>query len=130
MKLLIDEMYPRVIARELRARGHDATSVHEAPGRGTLDEEVFDHARSEGRAVVTENVRDYRPLAEALLAAGDGHAGLVFTTDKALAARRSRRSHHRVRQAAFHDVGTAAERRNLALIVGAALSGCGQLRRT
>ena len=75
-------MYPSLIARELRARGHDAASVHEAPGRGTLDEEVFDHARFEGRAVVTENVRDYRPLAEALLAAGDGHAGLVFTTDK------------------------------------------------
>ena len=82
MKLLLDEMYPSLIARELRARGHDVVSVHESPGSGTSDEQVLDHARSEGRAVVTENVRDFRPLAEALLAAGDSHAGLVFTTEK------------------------------------------------
>lgn len=31
---------------------------------------------------MTENVRDYRPLAEALLASGQTHAGLVFATDK------------------------------------------------
>lgn len=82
MKLLLDEMYPSLIARELRARGHDVVSVHESPGSGTSDELVLDHARSDGRAVVTENVRDYRPLAEALLVAGDSHAGIVFTTDK------------------------------------------------
>lgn len=82
MKLLLDEMYPSLIAGELRARGHDVVSVHESPGSGTPDEQVLDHARSEGRAVVTENVRDYRPLAEALLAAGGNHYGLVFTTEK------------------------------------------------
>jgi predicted nuclease of predicted toxin-antitoxin system len=82
LKLLLDEMYPSLIARELRARGHDVVSVHEAPGRGTPDEEVFDHARSDGRAIVTENIRDYRPLAELVLIAGESHAGVVFTTDK------------------------------------------------
>ena len=82
MKLLLDEMYPSLIARELRARGHDVVSVHESPGSGTSDEEVLHCARSEERAVVTENVRDYRPLAEALLAAGDSHAGLVFSTTR------------------------------------------------
>lgn len=75
-------MYPSLIARELRTRGHDVISVHESPGSGTPDEDVLEYGRSEGRAVVTENVRDYRPLAEALLAAGESHAGLVFTTDK------------------------------------------------
>jgi predicted nuclease of predicted toxin-antitoxin system len=69
LKLLLDEMYPSLIARELGARGHDGVSVHESPGSGTPDERVLDHARSEGRAIVTENVRDYRPLADALLAA-------------------------------------------------------------
>jgi len=75
-------MYPNWIAEELRARGHDVVSVHMTPGSGTTDEGVFDHARSEGRAVVTENVSDYRPLAEALMIEGESHAGLVFTTDK------------------------------------------------
>lgn len=75
-------MYPSLIARELRARGHDVVSVHESPGSGTSDERVLDHARFEGRAVLSENVRDFRPLAAALLVAGERHAGLVFTTDK------------------------------------------------
>jgi len=82
LKLLLDEMYPSLIAQQLRARGHDVVSVHEAPGRGTPDDEVLDHARSEGRAVVTENIRDYRPVVEAPLTAGESHAGLVFTTPK------------------------------------------------
>ncbi len=75
-------MYPGLIARELQARGHDAVSVHAAPGRGTTDEEVLDYACEEGRAVVTENIRDYRPMAEARLAAQESHSGLVFTTEK------------------------------------------------
>ena len=47
-----------------------------------VPDEVFSHARSHGRAVVTENVRDFRPLVVALLVAGDNHAGVVFTTEK------------------------------------------------
>jgi predicted nuclease of predicted toxin-antitoxin system len=82
LKLLLDEMYASFIAEELRARGHDVTSVHEAPGRGTPDEDLFEFARGEGRAIVTENVSDFRPLAEAQLAAGGNHAGVVFTTEK------------------------------------------------
>ena len=74
MKLLLDEMYPSRIADELRTRGHDVLSVDQAPGSGTPDEDVLEHARSEGRALVTENVRDYRPLAEMLLASGLSHA--------------------------------------------------------
>ena len=82
MRLLLDEMYPRVIADRLRERGHDVISVHDAPGRGTPDPEVLEYARSERRALVTENVRDYRPLADQLIGAGESHAGLVFTTDR------------------------------------------------
>ena len=82
MKLLLDEMYPTLIARELRTRGQRRRLGSRVPGPGTSDEQVLDHARSDGRAVLTENVRDFRPLAEALLAAGDSHAGLVFTTEK------------------------------------------------
>jgi predicted nuclease of predicted toxin-antitoxin system len=82
LRLLLDEMFPSLIARELRSRGHDVVSVHESPGSGASDEQVLDHAGSEGRAIVTENVRDYRPLAETLLAAGESHSGVVFTTSK------------------------------------------------
>jgi len=44
LKLLLDEMYPSLIATELRGRGHDVLSVHESPGSGTPDEQVLDHA--------------------------------------------------------------------------------------
>jgi predicted nuclease of predicted toxin-antitoxin system len=82
LRLLLDEMYPSSVARELRARGHDVVSVHDEPGRGTPDDDVLDYACEEGRAVVTENVRDYRPLADARIAAGGSHRGLVLTTEK------------------------------------------------
>lgn len=82
MKLLLDEMYPRVIADRLRGRGHDVISVHDAPGRGSPDAELLEFARQEGRAIVTENVRDYRPLAERAIEGGESHGGLVYTTDR------------------------------------------------
>ncbi len=82
MRLLLDEMYPRLIARELRTRGHDVVSVHDSPGAGAPDDQVMDHARQDGRAVVTENVRDFRPLADLALASGANHHGIVFTTDR------------------------------------------------
>lgn len=82
MRLLLDEMYPRLIATELQARGHDVVSVHDWPGRGASDEDILAYARGQGRAVVTENVRDYRPLGEELMAAGESHASMVFTTPK------------------------------------------------
>ena len=75
-------MYPTLIARELRARGYDVVSVHESPGAGAPDNRVLDHARGEGRAVVTENVRDFRPLADAVLASRASLPGIVFTTER------------------------------------------------
>jgi hypothetical protein len=75
-------MYAVFIAEELRTRSHDVASVHEAPGRGTPDEDVFEFARAEGRAIVSENISDFRPLAEALLATDRSHSGVVFTTEK------------------------------------------------
>jgi hypothetical protein len=82
VKLLLDEMYPRLIAEQLRGRGHDVVSVHDVPGRGSADPDVLEYARREGRTVVTENVRDFRPLGDRLIEAGESHGGLVFTTDR------------------------------------------------
>lgn len=75
-------MYPRAIADQLRERGHDVISVHDAHGRGSPDPDVLEYARLEGRTIVTENVRDFRPLAERQIEAWESHAGLVFTTDR------------------------------------------------
>lgn len=80
MKLLLDEMLSPVIARELRARGNDVEAVAGHPDRETLsDPEVLALARAERRAVVTNNLRDYRPLHhEAIVPGGPGHFGMIF----------------------------------------------------
>ena len=60
MKLLLDEMFPSDAARQLQERfGHDAVHVDDLGLRGADDEQVAEEARSEGRAVVTDNVADY-----------------------------------------------------------------------
>ncbi len=84
MKLLLDEMYSDAIAVELRARGRDAASVREVtpPLAGAPDEEVLKAAAALERTLVTENVRDFRPLELTLLADGGHHHGIIYTTDR------------------------------------------------
>jgi hypothetical protein len=85
LRLLLDEMYSPAIAAELRARGHDTASVHDlgdALVTGASDVDVLAAAQREERTLVTENVRDYRPLESGLLADGSHHAGLVYTSNR------------------------------------------------
>jgi hypothetical protein len=80
VKLLLDEMFSPSIARELRSRGHDVESVSGSSDWQALsDAEVMEVARRECRAVVTNNLRDFRPLhREAIVPGGPGHFGMVF----------------------------------------------------
>jgi predicted nuclease of predicted toxin-antitoxin system len=80
VRLLLDEMLSPAIARELRERGHDVLAVAEQRGWAALsDPEVLAVARTERRAVVTNNLRDYRPLhADAITPGSPGHFGMVF----------------------------------------------------
>ena len=84
MKLLLDEMYSDAIAVELRARGRDVVSVREItpPLVGAADAEVLESAAALERTLVTENVRDSRPLELGRLAEGNHHHGIVYTTDR------------------------------------------------
>ena len=80
MKLLLDEMLSPAIARELRSRGHDVEPVAGHPDREALsDPDVLALARAEHRALVTNNLRDFRPLHhEAITPGGAGHFGMIF----------------------------------------------------
>lgn len=85
MRLLLDEMYPAAIAEQLRARGFDVVSIHEPSFdrlEGAPDADVFAAALELGRSLVTENVPDFRRLADAALARGERTPGLVFTTNR------------------------------------------------
>lgn len=82
MKALLDEMFPAWIAEQLRERGHGVIAVLERVDLvGRPDQQVFSVAQRERRAVITENVRDFRLLARDLVAAGDVHHGLVLTSN-------------------------------------------------
>jgi hypothetical protein len=78
--LLLDEMLTPTIARELAARGHDVTAVAGGPAHEALsDTDVLNLARSQRRTVVTNNIRDFRPLhTEAVTPGGAGHFGIIF----------------------------------------------------
>lgn len=73
VKLLLDEMYPRRLADQLRDAGHDVVAVVERPELvGRPDEEIAGWALDHQRVVVTENVADFLALG------AQGHAGLLL----------------------------------------------------
>jgi uncharacterized protein DUF5615 len=79
VKLLLDEMYPARLTRDLPERGTDAQGVDERnPLRGLADEELLAVAAREGRALVSENVADFMRLYGEWGAAGRRHAGIVI----------------------------------------------------
>lgn len=79
MKALVDEQLSPRIAALLRQAGHDVVAVAERPELiGKSDAALLEVATEEERAVITNNVKDFRPLAAARLAEGRSHAGLIL----------------------------------------------------
>ncbi|MDK3256594.1 DUF5615 family PIN-like protein [Blastococcus capsensis] len=73
MRLLLDEMYPRRLAEQLRAEGHDVVAVVELPDLvGHEDADIARWARQNRRVVVTEKIVDFAPLDV------EEHAGLLL----------------------------------------------------
>jgi hypothetical protein len=85
VKLLLDEHYSPEIARQLRTRGHDVVAVAERAERvGLDDQELLRRMTQQRRAIMTNNVKDFIPLAtRASLAAGE-HYGLLLTSDRSM----------------------------------------------
>jgi len=79
VKVLLDEQLSGQIAHLLRERGLDAQAVVErADLPQAADREIMETAAREERALVTNNVKDFRPLAAERIADGRGHAGLIL----------------------------------------------------
>ena len=79
MKALLDEQLSPQIAALLRQAGLDVEAVTDRPDLiGRSDVFIFEVACSEDRAVITNNVKDFRPLAAQRLAQGRIHAGLIL----------------------------------------------------
>lgn len=85
MKLLLDELYSRQIAQQLRTDGHDVVSVKERDDlQGLLDEQLFASASAERRAILTENWADYDRLIRRAAAEGMTHYGVVCSSRQQL----------------------------------------------
>jgi hypothetical protein len=79
VKALVDEQLSPQIAMLLRQAGYDLDAVAERAGlAGRSDLFVFEAACNESRAVITNNIKDFRPLAAQWLAQGRVHAGLIL----------------------------------------------------
>ena len=65
LRLYLDEDVRPRLAKVLRERGFDAVSAVELGRIAVSDAEHFAFAAQEGRALLTFNIQDFVPLAEA-----------------------------------------------------------------
>jgi hypothetical protein len=71
------------IAELLRSRGHDVHAVGKRVDlTGGSDRLILEVAASEGRVVITTNVKDFRPFAAERLTRGESLAGLILLPSK------------------------------------------------
>ena len=77
-------MFSPAVAAELRALGHDVIAVADRPDlRSKSDEEIFAWGSAEKRWLLTENVKDFRPIMLRALQARPPGCGLLFTSSRA-----------------------------------------------
>jgi predicted nuclease of predicted toxin-antitoxin system len=83
-RLLLDEMFSPAIAAALRDLGHDVIAVAESADlRAMTDEEVFAWAMAQHRWLLTENVKDFRPILLRALQADTSATRLLCTSSRA-----------------------------------------------
>ncbi len=88
--LLLDEMFTDDIAQQLRTKGYEVISIVADPAlAGLPDEQILAYATTEGRAVVTANIKDFVPLDTRYRAADQSHAGLILVSTKTFPQNRS-----------------------------------------
>lgn len=79
--LVLDEMFSPTIAAALRDRGHNVVAVAERVDlRAMTDPDVFAWAATHQTWLLTENVKDFRPILLQAMHAGSAPAGLLFTS--------------------------------------------------
>ena len=78
-RLLLDEHIWEGLAAALSDRGYDVVHLNHTEHRGLDDEPLLVYATEQSRAVLTNNHRDFVPLARAWFEAGRIHAGIVLS---------------------------------------------------
>jgi predicted nuclease of predicted toxin-antitoxin system len=82
-RLLLDEHYAIEIAERLRSDSHDVVTVLEdAELRAQPDAELFRWAAAQGLRIVTENIKDFRPLLVHAYTTGEPAASLLLVSPR------------------------------------------------
>ncbi len=84
MKSALDHHYPIAVAEQLRRAGHDVVAAVERGWHREPDEGLLTCCAVEGRALLTNNVGDFVVIARNWAVRGQGHPGLVLTSDSSL----------------------------------------------
>lgn len=79
IKLYLDEDVDPLLAQVLRDREVDCLSTREADRRGLSDADQLAFAISEGRAILTFNVKDFVRLAREYHDSGRHHPGIIVS---------------------------------------------------
>jgi Domain of unknown function (DUF5615) len=83
VRLLLDEMFAPAIVAALCDLDHDVLAVADRPDlRALTDEKIFANACADGRWLVTENVKDFRPILLRAIQEGSVTTGIVFTSSR------------------------------------------------
>lgn len=83
LKLLLDTHHSPATATTLSAEGHDVVAAATDPTLARLeDDDLLTVAGREGRALVTENAKDFDRIVRSMGASGAHHAGVVFTSPR------------------------------------------------
>lgn len=87
------------LARDRQVAGEAGYDAEAITSRGDLvdnlpDAQVMEIAHQEGRVVVTNNVKDFRPIAALRMQGGQGHSGLILVSSNT---RRNRAANRRWR---------------------------------
>jgi predicted nuclease of predicted toxin-antitoxin system len=77
--LFLDEDVRPLLAEILRQRGYDATHVLDANRTGKSDLEQLAYAVSQGRAMLTHNIRDYLLLDRQYRDQGKDHCCIIVS---------------------------------------------------
>jgi Domain of unknown function (DUF5615) len=84
VRLALDHHYTTEIANQLRRRRHDVVAAVENAWERLDDDALLKTCADERRALLTNNVADFAPLARSWMAEGRTHFGLIFTSDVSL----------------------------------------------
>jgi predicted nuclease of predicted toxin-antitoxin system len=79
VRLYLDVHVTWNLVADLRSRGYDVVSTQESGLLTASDDEQLEYAATNGRAIVTFNIRDFAPLHAAWLASGRTHRGIIVS---------------------------------------------------